>query len=83
MDRECDPFEILLDGSALWRHTITGYEAIKGLPELSAQTANEVRLWHLPSNTLIAGMTGSGQFSLIPARSSSLGCRLENKSCGL
>src|SRR5580700_3770617 len=49
MDREYDLFEIVPDGSALWRHTITGHEAIKGLRELSAQTANEVRLIHLPS----------------------------------
>jgi hypothetical protein len=75
MDREYDRFEILPDGSALWRHTITGQEAIKGLRELSAQTANEVRLMHLPSNTLIAAMTGSGRFSLIPVGSIELALR--------
>jgi hypothetical protein len=75
MDREYDLFEILPDGSALWRHTITGHEAIKGLRELSAQTANEVRLMHLPSDTLIAAMTGSGRFSLVPVGSIELALR--------
>jgi hypothetical protein len=74
MDREYALFEIVPDGSALWRHTITGHEAIKGLRELSAQTANEVRLMHLPSNTLIAAMTGSEQ-SLTPVGSIELALR--------
>ena len=57
MDSEYDLFEIFPDGSALWRITISSHEeAIKGLREWSAQTANEVRLMHLPSNTLIAAM---------------------------
>lgn len=57
MDREYDLFEIFSDGSALWRHTITGRdEAIKALQEFSAQTANEVRLMHLPTQTLIAAI---------------------------
>jgi hypothetical protein len=52
-----DLFEIFPDGAALWRHTITGKdEAIKRLRELSAQTANEVRLMHLPTQTLIASL---------------------------
>jgi hypothetical protein len=57
MDREYDLFEIFPDNSALWRHTITGREeAIARLQEFSVQTANEVRLIHLPTNTLIATM---------------------------
>lgn len=55
MDRDYDLFEIFPDGSALWRHTVTGRdEAIKRLQELSVQTANEVRLMHLPTNTVTA-----------------------------
>jgi hypothetical protein len=57
MDREYDLFEIFPDGSALWRNTIRGHEeAIKQLREFSTKTANEVRLIHLPTNTLIATM---------------------------
>jgi hypothetical protein len=57
MDREYDLFEIFPDGSALWRHTVTGREeAIKRLQELSTQTTNEVRLIHLPTSTLIASL---------------------------
>jgi len=55
VDSEYDLFEIFPDGSALWRHTITGREeAITRLQEFAMQTANEVRLIRLPTNTLIA-----------------------------
>jgi hypothetical protein len=57
MDREYDLFEIFPDGSALWRNTIRGHEeAIKQLHEFSRKTTNEVRLVHLPTQTLIAAM---------------------------
>jgi|HubBroStandDraft_2_1064218.scaffolds.fasta_scaffold123146_4 hypothetical protein len=57
MDREYDLFEIFPDGSALWRNTIRGHEeAIKQLREFSTKTENEVRLMHLPTQTLIAAM---------------------------
>jgi hypothetical protein len=57
MDSEYDLFEIFPDGSALWRHTVTGREeAIRRLQELSTQTTNEVRLIHLPTSTLIASL---------------------------
>ena len=57
MDREYDLFEIFPDGSAMWRNTIRGHEeAIKQLRELSTKTANEVRLVHLPTQTLIAAL---------------------------
>ncbi len=57
MDSEYDLFEIFPDGSALWRITISGHgEAIKRLGEYAAQTANEVRLMHLPTQTVIAAL---------------------------
>jgi len=55
MDRDYDLFEILPDGTPMWREAVTGHEnAIKRLHELSARTANEVRVMHLPTDTLIA-----------------------------
>lgn len=57
MDREYDLFEVLPDGSPIWRVTVAGHEnAIKKLVELSKQTPNEVRVMHLLSNALIASM---------------------------
>ncbi|MFZ0584279.1 MAG: hypothetical protein WAN72_04770 [Candidatus Acidiferrales bacterium] len=57
MDSEYDLFEIFSDGSALWRNSIRGHEeAIKQLREFSTKTANEVRLVHLPTQTLIAAL---------------------------
>lgn len=57
MERQYDLFEILPDGSPVWRATISGHEnAILKLKELAAQTANEVRVMHLPSNSIIAAM---------------------------
>lgn len=52
---EFDLFEIFRDGTALWRLTVTRREAaIEALHQLSTWTANEVRVMHLPSKTLIA-----------------------------
>jgi hypothetical protein len=57
VDRQYDLFEILPDGSPVWRVTITGHQsAIEKLQELAKQTANEVRAMHLPTKTLIAAM---------------------------
>jgi len=50
-------FEIFPDGSVVWRDTITGREeVIARLQEFSKQTANEVRLIHIPTNSLIGRM---------------------------
>jgi hypothetical protein len=48
---------VLDDGTVLWRCTVEGREeAISKLRELAAATRNELRLMHLPSQTLIARM---------------------------
>lgn len=55
MERDYDLFEILPDGTPIWREAVKGHEAaIKKLHELSERTTNEVRIMHLPTNTLIA-----------------------------
>jgi|HubBroStandDraft_1064217.scaffolds.fasta_scaffold01108_14 hypothetical protein len=55
MEREYDLFEVLPDGTAVWREAVAGHEtAIRKLHELSARTTNEVRVMHLQTNTLIA-----------------------------
>jgi hypothetical protein len=55
MERDYDLFEILPDGTPMWREAVSGHEnAIKRLTELSARTANEIRVMHLPTDTLIA-----------------------------
>ena len=55
MDRHYDLFEILPDGSPIWRRAVAGHEnAIQQLRELAQQTNNEVRIMHLSSNTVIA-----------------------------
>jgi hypothetical protein len=57
LDRAYDLFEVLDDGTVLWRCTVEGREeAISKLQELAAATRNELRLMHLPSQTLIARM---------------------------
>jgi hypothetical protein len=55
MNREYDAFEVLPDGSLIWKATITGHEdAIKKLKEVAKDNTNEFRLMHLPSKTVIA-----------------------------
>jgi hypothetical protein len=55
MDREYDLFEIYPDGTPVWRDVVSGREkAILKSRELSAETANEVRVMHLLTNTVVA-----------------------------
>jgi len=57
MDHEFDLFEILPDGTPIWREVVSGREkAILKLRELSAETANEIRVMHLSTNTVVAAM---------------------------
>lgn len=57
MDRDYDIFEILPDGSPLWKVAVSGHQkAISILQQLATQTENEVRIMHIPTNTLIASM---------------------------
>jgi hypothetical protein len=59
MDRDYDLFEVLPDGSVIWKEAVAGHEnAIRQLVELSKQTSNEVRVMHVLSNTLIASTNG-------------------------
>jgi hypothetical protein len=61
MDREYDLFEVFPDGSLVWRDSVTGHEnAIRRLRELVELTDNEFRVMHVPTNTLIASLKGSG-----------------------
>jgi len=59
MERVHDLFEVFPDGALIWRDSVTGHEnAIRRLRELSEITINELRLMHIPTNTLIAAMNG-------------------------
>jgi hypothetical protein len=60
VDRNYDLFEILPDGSPLWKCAVTGHEnAVRQLRELASHTDNEVRIMHLASNTVIAVLNAS------------------------
>ena len=60
VDRNYDLFEILPDGSPLWRCAVAGHEdALQQLRELAKHTDNEVRIMHLASNTIIAVLNAS------------------------
>ena len=55
MDRSYDVFEIFPDGSMIWRASVAGLEpAVRKFKELSRGGANEFRLMHLPTHTVIA-----------------------------
>jgi hypothetical protein len=55
VNRNYDLFEMLPDGSPLWKGSVSGYDdAIRTLHELSKRTANEVHLMYLPTKTIIA-----------------------------
>lgn len=55
MNREYDAFEVLPDGTLLWKATIVGHEdAIEQLKEIAKESTNEFRLLHLPTKTVVA-----------------------------
>jgi hypothetical protein len=55
MLRTYDLFEILPDGDLIWRATVEGHEkAIDQLQRVAKGKANEFRLLHLPTKTVIA-----------------------------
>ena len=64
MDHQYDVFEVLPDGSPLWREAVIGQEsAIVRMNELSEQTKNEVRVIDLRTKTVIAAAKNSQQAS--------------------
>lgn len=55
MNREYDAFEVLSDGTLRWKATIVGHEdAAKKLKEVAKNNANEFRLMHVLTKTVIA-----------------------------
>ena len=61
MDRSYDLFEILPDGSPIWKCAVVGHEAaVQQLRDLARHTSNELRIMHLSSNTIIAVLNAPG-----------------------
>ncbi len=57
MDLNYDLFEMLTDGSPIWRGTANGSEeALRKLDELAKQTPNELRAIHVPTSTVLAAV---------------------------
>ena len=55
MSREYDAFEVLPDGTLMWRATVVGHEdAFQKLKEVAKDSPNEFRLMHVPTKTVIA-----------------------------
>jgi hypothetical protein len=55
MNRVYDAFEVLPDGSLIWRATVEGHQdAIDKLWQISKGSENEFKLMHLPTKTVIA-----------------------------
>ena len=55
MSRTYDLFEVMPDGDLIWRAKIEGHEsAVHELQQAAKRSANEFRLMHLPSMTVIA-----------------------------
>jgi hypothetical protein len=57
MNRVYDAFEVLPDGTLIWKATIEGREdAVKKLKQVAKDSPNEFRLMHIPSKTMIAAI---------------------------
>jgi hypothetical protein len=52
MNRVHDAFEVLPDGTLIWKATIKGREdAVKKLEQVAKDSPNKFRLMHIPSKT--------------------------------
>lgn len=59
---EYDAFEVLPDGTLIWKATVVGHEdAIKKLQQLAKHNRNEFRLMHVPSKTVIATINAKAE----------------------
>jgi adenosine/AMP kinase len=68
VDRSYDLFEILPDGSPIWKCAVAGHEnAVQQLRELARHTGNELRIMHLASNTIIAVLNAPQQAGANPS----------------
>jgi hypothetical protein len=55
MDREYDAFEVLPDGTLMWKATIKGHlDAVEKLQQVAKGSPNEFRLMHVRTKTVIA-----------------------------
>jgi hypothetical protein len=55
MNHEYDAFEVLPDGTLMWRGTVVGHEdAVEKLKRVAKNSPNEFRLMHIPTQTVIA-----------------------------
>jgi hypothetical protein len=57
MNREYDAFEVLPDGTLIWRATVKGREdAAEKLQQVAKDSPNEFLLMHVPTKTVIAAI---------------------------
>jgi hypothetical protein len=55
MDRHYDIFEVMPDGTTVWKSAAAGHElAIIQMKALASKTKNEIRVMHLPTNSVVA-----------------------------
>jgi hypothetical protein len=55
MNRVYDAFEVLPNGSLVWKAAVRGCEdVIKKLKQVAKDSPNEFRLMHIPTKTVIA-----------------------------
>ncbi len=55
MDRQYDIFQVLADGTLLWREMVAGHgAAMDRLQQLALLESSEFQLLHLPDKTVIA-----------------------------
>ena len=55
MSRVYDAFEVLPDGSLVWKAAVRdGEDAVEKLKQVAKDSPNEFRLMHIPTKTVIA-----------------------------
>ena len=55
MERTYDIFEVLPDGTRLWKAAVRGHEfAVQRMKSLAAKSPNEFLMMHIPTSAIIA-----------------------------
>ena len=64
MERTYDIFELLSDGTRLWRTVVPGHEAaLAKLKQLATNSPNEFLMMHAPTRAIIAVLSNKSKTS--------------------
>lgn len=69
MERTYDIFEVFPDGTVEWLESVSGHDAaLARARDLAAKSTNELRVMHLPTNSIVAVLSRRESPSELPSK---------------